>query len=330
MRVLVLGGTRFVGPPLVRELAAAGHDVVVAHRGEHEAPVPPGVRHVHGAFETLLPELRALAPAVVVDTFAVRAEHGRRVRAFAGVAERAVLLSSMDVYRAFGRLHRSEPGPPDPLPLTEDSSLRERLVEHPGIDPLDYDKTGVEREARADPAFPVTILRLPAVHGPGDYQHRLHGYLRRMDDGRPAILLAEAFARWRFARGYVEDVAHAAALAATDPRAAGRIYNVAEPDAWSEAEWVALVGRSVGWEGEVVAAPPALLPEPLRMPYDLRQDYAVASSRIRHELGYAELVPLGEALRRTVEWERANPPEPAEEPDYAAEDAALAALGRAV
>jgi nucleoside-diphosphate-sugar epimerase len=42
--------------------------------------------------------------------------------------------------------------------------------------------------------LPGTVLRLPTVYGPGDYQHRLFEYLKRMDDGRPAILLGEGVA----------------------------------------------------------------------------------------------------------------------------------------
>ena len=38
------------------------------------------------------------------------------------------------------------------------------------------------------------------------YQRRLALFLRRMDDGRPAILLNRALARWRWSRGYVEDI----------------------------------------------------------------------------------------------------------------------------
>jgi dTDP-D-glucose 4,6-dehydratase len=76
--------------------------------------------------------------------------------------------------------------------------------------------------------------------------------------------------------------------------------------------------------------PTAQLPEPLRVSNDASQDYAVDSSRIRDELGYAEPVPQEEALRRTIEWERANPPDhidPAEF-EYDSEDRALAALAR--
>ncbi len=259
-----------------------------------------------------------------------------RVKAFAGVARRVVLISSQDVYRAFGRIWRTEPGPPDPVPLTEDSPLREKLSSAG----LDYNKTAIERAVikRAvinNPRLPATILRLPATHGPGDDKHRLFPYIKRMDDGRPAILLDEAYAGWRWARGYVEDVAHAIALAVTDERAAGRIYNVAYSETLSEAEWVKAIARVRGWKGEVVALPAgsinAQLPQSLRREmFDFTQQYEVDSSRIRRELGYSEIVPFAEALRRTIEWERANPPEQIlpEDFNYAAEDAALTASSR--
>ena len=66
------------------------------------------------------------------------------------------------------------------------------------------------------------------------------------------------------------------------------------------------------------------VPPFLRMPGRLEQHWVVDTSRIRSELGYVEPVRRGEALRRTVEWERANPPaiDPARF-DYAAEDAVL-------
>lgn len=70
-----------------------------------------------------------------------------------------------------------------------------------------YDKILVERAVMGD-ADPVgTILRLPMVYGPGDPQHRLFQYLKRMDDRRPAILMDEGAAGWRWSRGYVENVA---------------------------------------------------------------------------------------------------------------------------
>ncbi|HCJ33637.1 MAG TPA: NAD-dependent dehydratase, partial [Ktedonobacter sp.] len=52
----------------------------------------------------------------------------------------------------------------------------------------------------SDPMLPGTILRLPMMYGPRDKQHRLFEYLKRMDDQRLAIILGEAYARWRWPR----------------------------------------------------------------------------------------------------------------------------------
>lgn len=328
MRILVLGGTRFVGPYVVRQLARHGHALTIFHRGETEIDLPSGVNHVHGDFTRFagyVDALRALSPEVVLDMVPFREEDAERVKAFKGVARRVVAVSSQDVYRAFGRLWRTEPGAPDPVPLTEESPLREKLS-NAG---LDYNKTAVERAIMGDADLQATILRLPATHGPGDRQHRLFKYVKRMDDGRPAILIDAAHANWQWARGYVEDVAHAITLAVTDERAAGRIYNVAYEKTFTEAEWAQQIARSIGWRGEVIALPSEQLPPNLRSnTLDLTQQYAVDSSRIRKELGYAEVVQFDEALRRTIEWERANPPEKADanDFDYDAEDAVLSKL----
>lgn len=324
MRILFLGGTSFTGPHAVRELAERGHDVTVFHRGEHELDLDlQRVRHVHGdhaSWEEHVDELRALRPDVVVDMRAYVREDARRVLDFRGIARRAVVISSADVYLAFGRVHGTEPGPPVELPLTEDSPLRDVV-----IDPA-YDKVAVEEEARSDPDFPVTILRYPAVHGPGDPQHRLYSLLRRMDDGRPAILVQDSTASWRWMRGYSEDVAHALALAIESEQCAGRVYHVAWEEAPTLVDWIGKVADAVGWEGRVVPLPTPELPESLRLEGFFDQDFVVDSSRIRNELGYAEVVDERTALERTIEWERANPPE-SFELDYDAEDAALASAG---
>jgi dTDP-D-glucose 4,6-dehydratase len=61
---------------------------------------------------------------------------------------------------------------------------------------------------------------------------------------------------------------------------------------------------------------------------DTDQHLVTDTTRIREELGYAEPVPRDEALRRTVDWQRAHPPETVDLKafDYAAEDTLLAEL----
>src|SRR5262249_32808718 len=120
---------------------------------------------------------------------------------------------------------------------------------------------------------------------------------------------------------YVDDVATAVALAATSPAAAGRVYNVAEPTASTEAEWVAKIGAVVGWNGRGVAVPKGELPGGFNTDQDLVGD----STRIRAELGFKEIVKPDGALRETVRWEQNHLPE--ETVDYAREDTLMAELG---
>jgi nucleoside-diphosphate-sugar epimerase len=316
MRILIIGGTRFIGPH--------GHSVTLFHRGQTTAALPPGVTEMFGdqrKLEGCREEFRRLAPEVVLHTNAFCGDDARiLVRTFAGIARRSVVLSSIDVYRAYGRLHRTEPGPPDPTPLTEDSPLRER----PSIHGVGAEKLDVERVFMGERALPSTVLRLPAVYGPGDRLHRFQDSLVRMFDGRPVILMDEGRAAWRWSHGYVENVAAAIALAVTDERAAARIYNVGEVEVPTEIERVRALGRAAGWRGEVVAMPRSHLPAHLRDDVDWSQPWTVDTARIRNELGFKEPVSVDEAWRRTIAAHMADTPGNAAEQkaNYATEDAA--------
>lgn len=337
LRVILVGGTGFLGPHVAARLLQMGHRVVVFHRGEHEPALPFGVEHVHspmaGRPVTRFPEeLTSLACDVVVAMHAVGEKDARSLAdAFRGIARRVVALSSGDVYRAYGLLRGTEEGPADPAPLTEEAPLRETLYPYRGgpagpYDPETYEKILVEREIARHAELPATILRLPVVYGPGDEQHRFFTTLKRIDDGRPAILLEERMAAWKWTHGYVENVAHAIALAVDSEKAAGRIYNVGEPETPSVAERVARIAKAAGWQGRIVTRSAERLPRNLVLPLRFEQPIVYDTSRLRRELGYEEPVSEPEALRRTIAWERAHPPatvDPAQF-DYAAEDRALA------
>jgi nucleoside-diphosphate-sugar epimerase len=172
------------------------------------------------------------------------------VATFGGLVERVVIVSSSDVYRACGRLNLTEPGPPDPVPLTEDAPKREKLYADRSAKPHDraesldrYDKILVERAVTAEPRFATAILRLGMVHGPRSYRH--FPYLKRMDDGRPAIILAGSWARWHGTLAYSEDVGVAIALATMRPDAGGP-YNVGYAAPTAMADLVAAIGTVAG------------------------------------------------------------------------------------
>src|SRR5829696_5178187 len=119
MRVLVIGGTGFIGRFLVPRLLAAGHDVAVVQRPDSNAPLPAGARPIRADRHRLAESastLHAVAPDVVVDLILSSARQASAlVRTFRGRARRIVAISSMDVYRATSILHRLEDGPLEPL-----------------------------------------------------------------------------------------------------------------------------------------------------------------------------------------------------------------------
>jgi nucleoside-diphosphate-sugar epimerase len=341
MRILVIGGSgSFIGGRVVDELLRMGHDAAVFSR---IAPQRSDVRHVAGDRRRLADfsaTLRAVAPDVVVDAILSSERQVRDVQnMFRGVASRLVALSSMDVYRACGVLHRLEAGPLEPLPLTESSPVRTKLQTYPpaqiaklqqifGWLDEEYDKIPVERAVLSDSDL-GTVLRLPMVYGPGDKLHRFFPILKRISDRRPAILMTAEFASWRGTKGYVDEVAAAVALAAVSTEAANRIYNIGESTALPELDWARTIASAAGWRGEFVVVPGERAPAHLQTPANWAQHWAADTSRIRTELGYRERIGRDQAVRRTVDWEMGNPPSEidARQFDYAAEDAILAREG---
>lgn len=327
--------------PLVRELLGSGHEVAVLHRGTDPGRDASGVVRIRGDRNRLSDyrsELRQFSPDAIVDLILSSGEQARQLMDTSrGIARRVVAISSMDVYRAWGVFKGVEPGSLDPLPLTEESPVRtvRQLYPPEALKVLQgtfswvddhYDKIAVEEAIMSDAEVPGTVLRLPMVYGPGDALHRFFPLLKRIDDKRTSIILADDFAVWRAPRGYVDNVAHGIALAATSDRAAGRIYNICEEPSLAELDWQSRIARQANWPGTFVVLPKEKTPKHLLMPGNLAQHVVASSERIRTELRYEEPVETDEAIRRTIAWERQNPPVTIapQQFDYYAEDAVLA------
>ncbi len=287
MRVLVIGGTGFIGAYIVRQIASHEHAVAVYHRGLTLAVLPDHVEHITDS-RSVMPirrfptEVFEFKPDVVILTMAMGAVDAHAaVNAFAGRTGRIVLLSSGDVYRAYGRLTGIEAGPIQKGSLTEDAPLRSVLFpyRHKASSPeaLEYwyEKILAERAVLNAPDLPGTVLRLPKVYGPGGNEDLATVYRYRHQPN------------WRWTHGFVENVAVAVELAAIHPAADGRIYNVGEAYTPTVAE-------------RLRGLPPSTIEPDLSSKFDFAQDIAYDTSRIRVELGYCEIVSEKEGLLRTL------------------------------
>jgi nucleoside-diphosphate-sugar epimerase len=315
MSVLVLGGTGFIGAPLVRRLVADGVETAVGHRGIGE--VAAGATSCvldRRDPDAVLAAVRDVSATTVIDLLAfTQADTLPLLDALSGRIARYVMASSVDVYANYEGLHRK--GRPTPVwdRLTEDAALREtrfpyRLAKpRPPGDPQawmdDYDKIPLEEAARGETGFAATILRLPMVFGPGDRQRRFSWAIRPMVQGRPRFVIPHPWASWRATVGYVDDVAAGIALAAVHPAAGGETFNLGRANTPTNLAWAATFAEHLGWPGQVHLAHPDVARGALAAAIaglDLSYPLFVDNAKIRRRLGYSEPTLLVDVLERTV------------------------------
>ncbi len=346
MKIFVIGGTGFIGAALMHHAREAGHETAVLQRPRSPPAGTLALIGDYASLPALAAEIGCFAPDAIIDLWAMSGREAATVFAALGPhTGRYVVASSGDVYANYGGMLRREKPFPRLGPLAETSELRNARYPYRGPQPRrrndpgafldDYDKLLVEEAAHKHLGARGTILRLPMVYGPGNRRPRFGGILQRMRDGRPAILVTEDHAAWHATYGYVEDVAVGILRAAEEPAAAGRTYNLGEPEATSWRGWVEAFAGVLGWSGEIVEVPAQGAPEHvagLSMVYDLGYPLRLDTRRIRDELGYAEIAPPEHALAETARFELAAPPPPGLRPQdtYREEDLFLAELRQAL
>lgn len=319
MKILIIGGTAFMGPFLVRELIEKGHELTLFHRGKTALTTPHRCAEVLGdrnEISQYRERFRQEKFDVVIDMIALTEAHSQRiVDIFDGFIATYIVISSMDVYRAYDIMRGVEEGPLEPVPLTEESTLRTALYPYKGSGGIfdEYDKILVEQAAQSKPSLPAISLRMPMIYGPGDLQHRFYPYLQQMNDKRPFIILEKKYADWCWTRGYVADCAHAITLVTEKEISEHRVYNVAEPDTSSIRDWLGAMASYLDWQGDIISLSRELLPPDMQSHTSYHQHLVVSSDKIREECGFTEITTREVALGQTIEWEVKNPPSTVEQ-----------------
>lgn len=320
MTVAIIGGTGFIGTAVAERLLLRGLQPVVVARGEHKVALPEGAIFERGdrMDGARLGEIfRTHGVDTVIDIFALGLLNTRAVlEAVAAIGARYLLLSSVDVYSNYGGLLRKESPPIQAAPAREDDPLRSFRYPYRGNSRRpqgvendlfeDYDKIILEEAALGDGRFTATVIRAPMIFGPGDKQHRFKWAIDAVRQGG-LVRLDERAAKWPNSYGYLTDVAEAMVLAALDPRAAGRIYNVGQGFVRTPIEWLLTFGVVMNRRIEVETVPAAeqALLHDRAEASDLRYPLTLDTTRIRQELGFTEVVHERDALLATIAYESA-------------------------
>jgi nucleoside-diphosphate-sugar epimerase len=303
MRVLFVGGTGPVGLAAARVAKKHGHEVVVAHSGDHEPTEDFGAAHLHGDREELLSRggpIARIGADVIVDT-RTKAENAASVIActFAAGAKRLIVVSSSDVYEYFvsGSGYESAGGrtvlPTQTLPITEDSPRR--AAPYPWATP-GHDNAAMERAIEASRKnLNVVVLRPGMIYGPGA-AGREWTVVSRIRRGERRIQLPDGGGQF-FARVAVERVGRAVIAAAERAPDGFWPVNVADPYGWTYAGLVREIGRILDWEWE----PIFVRFEDGSHPFKLQSPYMLSDSRLRDVLRVTEPDPR-DALAETVRW----------------------------
>lgn len=301
---LVVGGTGPTGPYIVNGLRERGYTVAILHRGNHEIDeIPADVEHIHidpHFLETLTPALAGREFDLCIATYG-------RIRfiseVMAGKTGRFISAGGM-TYRAaadpalvFPRGGASPFYESDPQPTEEQSRFfymigeteRHVLAQHPN----------------------ATILRYPYVYGAYQVAPREWSIIRRILDGRKALLLPDG-GMGLLMHGYAANVA-AAVLAAVDnpERSAGQAYNCGDERQFTLAQLVEIIADEMDVEVETVAIP-SHLPGPgrLLLRYNRSEHLLTDIQKIRVDLDYKDVVDPEHAIRETTRWYLNNRPEP--------------------
>jgi nucleoside-diphosphate-sugar epimerase len=322
MKVLILGGTRFVGRHVAQQLVDRGAQVTLLHRGVTGEGIP-GTVSVSGD-RSQADGLAALGTQrfdAVVDMSAYFSEWTRTAaETLAGRVAHYVFISSGAVYRPSAELPWSEGTPFGPSPRWGQYG---------------HEKVASERilwEAHAEGTFAVTAFRFPFILGPANFADRESFVFGRLAAGRPILLPGGGTALNQFV--YAEDVARAVVATLERPdTTGGQAYNCTHARPITNRGWAELCAQVLGVEAQLVAideaelgvAAPVVDLGNIVFPYP-DEHYVLDGSKLTRELGVEMTTPNLRMIEEYAAWWE----QLAEKPplrSYERENTALRALG---
>lgn len=320
MRVLVTGGTGFIGSHLVEMLLQTGAHVVCLVRQEGN------LRWLSGLpVKTVIGNLTRPDSLVgAIEDFdrlyhvagVVRAPHPRLFQAVNQVGTRNLVEACLRAKRPPSRFvyvsSQAAVGPSDSGPPVGEE--REPCPIYPyGESKLQGEREVLSRKDRLD----VVVVRPPIVYGPRD--RSLLPLFRLVQHGFCPIV---GKAEHRFSFCYVEDLVQGLLLAGESQGPSGRIYHVASEGAYTWEEVGRVAATALGVKARRVQVPHRLLAflapllevwgrlsgKPVLLDRGLvtamARSWVLDISKAKRELSFAPRFDIKEGIERTIQWYR--------------------------
>ena len=304
MRVLVIGGTRYMGRIAVQRLLEEGDEVAVFSRGNSRPNWWDRVEHIRGdrsdrtQFEG---KLRGREFDAVLDTRAFRKEDVESAGSlFRDHVGRYLMVSTGSVY-SDGKLDFA-----NACPYREtDVSWADLDYQYPaGEDAYGVGKRHCEKWLQEECPVPYTIIRIPAVMGWDDPSSRMWWWVQRALDGGGVVIPSEN--RAVFKSLYSADAAESFVRAMKSPQAADQTYHISMREIMTVERWTRLIWEAAGHEAAITYVPQAVvdrLLEEYEPPLSRSVPYVQDTSKAEREFGFST-TPVEEWLGTTVSWYR--------------------------
>jgi nucleoside-diphosphate-sugar epimerase len=279
MEILMMGGTRFVGRPLVRRLLDQGHALTLFTRGR--LPVPEGVEHLVGdrSQDDDLVCLRGRRFDVMIDSSGRELNDSQRVIALTGAPRhRFVYVSSAGVYADSEQWPLDEDSPTDPASRHAGKAATEAWLREQGI--------------------PFTSFRPTYIVGPGNYNPVESWFFDRLAQGRPVPLPGDGTTITQL--GHVDDLAAAMARCLEVDASTNRVYNCTARQGITFRGLVAAAAAAMDIDPATVdirSFDPARLDPKARKAFPLRLSHFLTDiTRVRRELAWDPAFDAAAAL----------------------------------
>ena len=285
-KVLVIGGSGFVGGTLIPRLLEDGHDVTILNRGNR---LIQGTKQLV-ADRTDKSQVRKAAENtgdfdVVIDTSSYNYQNTETAWAnFAQKTKQWIHLGSAAVYKET----------PGRFPSEKDEIGGAKIWGEYGVEKSDVDQFLKEHSSE----IPVTVLRPPYLYGPGNDNDRETFVWSRALQGRPIVVPSNGLTQIQFL--HVEDLADIIKLAMNNKSKRFAVYNVASDECPTLREWVDMLSDMVGAKNTSVLAGKLADSYRPRQYFPFR-DYpcCVENSLIKQELNWDAKYGIKDGFRQT-------------------------------